>query len=207
MPKAEAAHLAERYRNARVILEYGSGGSTRIASQMQGKLVLSVESDRVWARNLRREIAASAPKSQVIVHHVDIGPTGPWGRARDESGWRRYHLYPNEIWDMPYFRHPDVILIDGRFRTACLMAAMMRITRPVPVLFDDYADRPKYRLVERLVRPEQVIGRMAEFSLVPGMANGRDIGFVFEQFFDVTVHGQGKRAYELDETRQKGPEA
>lgn len=197
MPEAETAHLTMRYGEARVILEYGSGGSTWIASQMPGKLVFSVESDRDYARKLRHEILTGAPKSQVIVQHVDIGPTAAWGRARDESQWRNFHRYPNAIWDQPFFRHPDVILIDGRFRTACLMTAMLRITRPVLVLFDDYGDRPRYRLVERLVRPVRMIGRMAEFALTPGMAKEADLGFMIEQYFQVTTHGQGKSSYEL----------
>jgi hypothetical protein len=207
MPEAEAAHLIERYRDARVILEYGSGGSTRIASQMPGKLILSVESDRAWTRDLRREIAQSEPRSQVILHHVDIGPTGAWGRARNDRSWRQYHRYPNEVWDMPFFRHPDVILIDGRFRTACLMTAILRITRPVVVLFDDYTDRPKYQLVERLLRPARLIGRMAEFRLQPGMARAQDLGFVFGQYFAVTLHGRSKNAYEIDTKDKKGPVA
>lgn len=200
MPEAETAHLTLRYGEARVILEYGSGGSTRIASQMPGKLVFSVESDRDYARKLRHEIRAGAPKSQVIVQHVDIGPTGAWGRVRDESHWRSFHRYPNAIWDAPFFRHPDVILIDGRFRAACLMTAMLRITRPVVVLFDDYRDRPRYQLVERLARPNRMIGRMAEFALSPGMVQPSDLGFVIAQYFEVTIHGQGEKRYQLADT-------
>lgn len=198
MPEAETAYLTESYKNARVILEYGSGGSTRLGSQMAGKYILSVESDREWARNLRREIAASEPKSPTTVYHADIGVTADWGRVVDERGWRQYHRYPNAIWDEPFFRHPDVILIDGRFRVACLMTAVLRIERPVLVLFDDYRDRPKYQCAEAVVRPLRLVGRMAEFHLEPGMAKTRDIGFIISRYFEVTVHGQGDRkGYEL----------
>lgn len=197
MPEAETACLTEAYTNARVILEYGSGGSTRLGSQMPGKYILSVESDRDWARNLRREIAASKPRSPVTIYHADIGVTADWGRVVDERGWRQYHRYPNSIWDEPFFRHPDVILIDGRFRVACLMTAVLRIERPVLVLFDDYEDRTKYQLAEAVVRPQRLVGRMAEFRLEPGMAKGRDIGFMISQYFHVTVHRQVQKGYEL----------
>lgn len=199
MPKAETAHLIEAYRDARIILEYGSGGSTKIGSQMPGKYIMSVESDRDWARELRSEIAASDPKSPVSVYHVDIGATAAWGRVVDESGWRQYHRYPNAIWDEPFFRHPDLILIDGRFRVACLMTALLRIQRPVRVLFDDYVDRPKYQCAECIVRPQRLIGRMAEFHLEPGMTKPSDMGFIISQYFQVTVHGQGRKAYDLTE--------
>lgn len=207
MPEAETAHLVAAYHEARVILEYGSGGSTKAASQMPGKLVFSVESDREWARNLRREIAASQPKSPVIVLHVDIGQTGPWGRPVDESAWRDYHRYPNAIWDEPWFRHPDLVLIDGRFRAACLLTVALRATRPVRVLFDDYGDRPKYHMVERLLKPERMIGRMAEFAVVPGMVKDSDLGFVIGQYFDVSVHGRGRTDYSLKDDDKRAPQA
>lgn len=197
MPEAETAHLIDAYKQAQVILEYGSGNSTKLASQMTGKLVLSVESDRHWARNLRREIDKAHRTSPAIVYHVDIGPTGPWGRPVDESGWKRYHLYPNAIWDESFFRHPDVVLIDGRFRPACLIATMLHATRPVTVLFDDYTDRPRYGLIERILPPARLIGRMAEFHVRPGQLRPQDIGFAIGLFFDVVVHGRGAAAYQL----------
>lgn len=197
MPEAEAKHLLDAYDRAQVILEYGSGSSTQLASQMANKLIFSVESDRDWARNLRRKIAGENPKSHAIVYHVDIGPTGSWGRPIDESGWKYYHLYPNAIWDEPFFRHPDVVLIDGRFRPACLIATMLHATRPVTVFFDDYTERPRYKLIERILPPFRVIGRMAEFQVQPGKLLSKDIGFAIGMFFDVSVHGQGSAAYRL----------
>lgn len=197
MPEAEAAYLLDAYERAQVILEYGSGASTMLASQLPGKLILSVESDRHWARKLRREIDEMGPTSSVIVYHVDIGPTGPWGRPVDESGWKRYHRYPNAIWDEPFFRHPDVVLIDGRFRPACLITTMLHATRPVTVLFDDYTNRPRYGLVERILPPVRLIGRMAEFQIQPGRLRSQDIGFAISLFFDVVVHGHGTAAYQL----------
>lgn len=195
MPEAESALLVEAYASARVILEYGSGVSTQIAAQMRGKYILSVESDREWARRLRQEIAAAAPRSPVTVYHVDIGVTGAWGRPVDDSGWRRYHRYPNAIWNEPFFRHPDVVLIDGRFRPACLLTAMLQITRPVRVLFDDYLNRPTYHAVEKFLQPQTMVGRMAEFLIEPGMIPSDEMGFVVSKFFAVTTTKTSKNAY------------
>ncbi|MFC3170283.1 hypothetical protein [Paracoccus fontiphilus] len=199
MPAAEVKHLTEAYHHARVILEYGSGASTRIASAMPRKYVLSVESDRQWARNLRADLRLAQHPGQVIVYYVDIGPTGPWGRVLNDREWRSFHRYPNAIWQEPYFRHPDVILIDGRFRTACLISAMLQVTKPVIVLFDDYVDRPKYQLVEKLITPQKIIGRMAHFQVEPNTLHHKDVSFAIEQFFQVTEHGQGSAAYKLDQ--------
>ena len=117
----------------------------------------------------------------------------------DDEGWRHYHRYPNSIWDAPYFREPDVVLIDGRFRVACLLTVMMRCTKPTRVLFDDYGDRPKYQTVEALITPAARIGRMAEFIVEPQMIQPEHLGFVIEQYFDVTLHRDALHAYEMTE--------
>lgn len=189
-PDAEAACVRRHYAGARVILEYGSGGSTQMAAEMTGKYVLSVESDRDWAIDLQHEIDTAALPSAAIVWHVDIGPTGAWGRPKDDSARDHFHRYPLAIWDQPFFRHPDVILIDGRFRSACLAAACLRIARPVTVLFDDYVDRPKYHIVERLAKPVETVGRMAVFELAPDTVAKEAMTLLIGLFSQATFAGQ-----------------
>lgn len=196
MSKAEAAHLTKTYGKARIILEYGAGGSTRIAARMPGKLVFSVESDPAWALRLQDEIRATDPVSPVIIWPVDIGETGPWGRPVSEQSWRRFHRYPLTIWDEPFFRQPDTILIDGRLRTACLATIMLRITRPVTVLFDDYGVRPLYRAVEPVIRPVRMIDTMAHFEITPDMVRKKDIGLLLAQFSVGSIHGTGEEFYQ-----------
>lgn len=202
MPDDESAYLTEVYEDAHVILEYGSGGSTRVAAHMPDKFIMSVESDLDWARQLRRDLASAA--SPVILQHIDIGEVGLWGRPLTDQSWRGYHKYSNFVWDQPWFRQPDVVLIDGRFRTACLAAVILRTTRPVKVLFDDYGVRERYQLIERLIKPDKMIGRMAEFSVKPGAYSPSDIGFLIEQFFWMTVHGEGEEAYRLADQAEAG---
>lgn len=168
LPPEEAAHVRTHYAAADVILEYGAGGSTLLAAGMKDKLVFSVESDWHWARRLQERIDLDEKlPSPAILYHVDIGPTGRWGRPLDDSKWQNYHRYPLRIWSEPFFRDPDVILIDGRLRPACLVAACLRARKPVTVLFDDYAGRRHYHVVEKLLAPVRKVGRMAEFRVVP----------------------------------------
>lgn len=195
MPECEREHLTETYHQARVILEYGSGGSTEVAARMPGKYVMSVESDRGWARDLRNRLVGAECLSPVVVHHVDIGQTGLWGRPLDDRCWRDFHLYPNDVWEQGWFRPPDTILIDGRFRTACLATVLLRTEQPVRVLFDDYLVRPLYQQVERIVRPIRLIGRMAEFEIEPGQVRPSEIGFLISQFFQASIHGMGEKYY------------
>lgn len=167
LPEEEAEYLRQTYRNGRVILEYGSGGSTVFAAQQPGKLVFSVESDRAWALDLQRKIDEADLPSEAILHHVDIGETGRWGRPKDDRSWRYFHRYPTSIWAEPFFRAPDTILIDGRIRPACFVNACLRTLQPVTILFDDYATRPMYHVVEELLKPTEIVGRMAVFHVTP----------------------------------------
>lgn len=166
-PQPEALALEQHYKAAEVILEFGSGGSTVMASRMPGKLIFSVETDRRWALSLQQRIDAASLPSPALLYPVDIGPTGEWGRPLNASRWQNFHRYPIAVWSEPWFRHPDVILIDGRLRPACFVAAYLRISRPVTILFDDYLDRRSYHIVEELSNPIRMIGRMAEFYLEP----------------------------------------
>ncbi len=167
LPPQEAEFVRETYDKARVILEYGSGGSTVLAARSPGKLIFSVETDLQWALSLQRRFDEADLPSSAIVYHVDIGETGAWGRAKDDSSWRTFYRYPTSIWTESFFRHPEVVLIDGRFRAACLVNACLRAKRPMTVLFDDYSDRKAYHAVEKLLKPSEIIGRMAVFHVEP----------------------------------------
>ena len=143
LPEAEATRLTAAYEAAGVILEYGSGGSTVMAAEMPGTAVFAVESDADWAEMMRGWFAANPPAEGSSVEMIwsDIGPTREWGYPADRSGWRRYARYPLEVWDRGDFRQPDVVLVDGRFRTGCALAAAFRSVRPVTVFVDDYRRR------------------------------------------------------------------
>jgi len=71
------------------------------------------------------------------VHHADIGPTRAWGYPSQNDRVQSYHTYALSVWDRRDFQDPDLVLIDGRFRAACLAAVKMRARRPTTVLFDD----------------------------------------------------------------------
>lgn len=167
LPPDEAVAVKQAYGNAKCILEYGSGGSTALASELPGKVVFSVESDRQWAANLSEWLASRPRPAVVHMHYADIGPTSEWGYPADEAAKDRWPSYATSVWKRRDFQHPDVVLIDGRFRVGCFLTVLLRTRRPIEVLFDDYTDRPQYHVVEELVKPVEIIGRMARFKLKP----------------------------------------
>lgn len=167
LPADEAAAVTSAYAAARVILEYGSGGSTVLAAEQPGKVIFSVESDAKWLADMQSWFAQTPPLAQVHLHYGDIGPTKAWGHPRDAGAFRKWPGYPISVWDLPGFLQPDLVLIDGRFRAACFLTCLLRSTQPMTVLWDDYIDRPIYHHVEDLVKPVAMIGRMARFEITP----------------------------------------
>ncbi|WP_113912910.1 hypothetical protein [Roseovarius dicentrarchi] len=169
MPAAEADRVAHAYAEADVILEYGSGGSTVLASEMPGKTVFSVESDESWAAMMGDWFSQNPPASgtQVDVIWANIGETGEWGKPVNTAGWRRYAEYPLAVWQRNGFRQPDVVLVDGRFRPGCAMATAFCTKKPVTLLVDDYKRREGYHAIEEFLGAPRLIGRMAEFDVTP----------------------------------------
>jgi hypothetical protein len=168
LPADEDRLLQDHYARAGVVLEYGSGGST-LAAERLGKQVFSIESDAAWAQRLSGHIVQNGFQPLVRLIHVDIGPVGRWGKPVDKQALGAWHHYPLQVWDRDDFQHPDVILVDGRLRAACLVTAILRAQKPVTVLFDDYAKRTQYHVVERILQPAEIVGRMARFEVTPNM--------------------------------------
>ncbi|MEM6589378.1 MAG: hypothetical protein AAF641_13095 [Pseudomonadota bacterium] len=169
LPAAEAELVRAAYADARVVLEYGSGGSTVMGAEMPGKRVFSVESDQAWAQMMRDWFDQNPPAtgSEAQIIWSDIGPTKEWGHPKDSEEYLRYARYPLEVWDLPEFEQPDVVLVDGRFRPGCAMAAALRTQKLVTVFIDDYSKRKHYHRVEKYLGQPRLTGRMAEFAVTP----------------------------------------
>ncbi len=171
MPPAETDLVAQVFEGAEVILEYGSGGTTILAAEEAGKHVTAVESHRAQVRRMRRWFRENPPAmdTTVDVIWVNIGKTEESGRPVVDSKWPRYANYPLGIWRRDGFRHPDAVLVNGRFRIGCALATAFNITRPVTLLFDDYAAHKGYRQLETFLGAPKLTGRMAEFRVTPAM--------------------------------------
>lgn len=185
LPEKEALFLTEAYTNADVILEYGSGGSTVTGAKL-GKIITAVESDPIWANDMNRALYDAGLQHLGKVIFEDIGAVGKWGKPLNNYAFERYHNYPLAVWDGPSFISPDVILIDGRFRVACFVSALMRIQKPTLILFDDYKERSEYHIVERILEPTQLVGRMAIFHAVPNIDIKKHLTWMIGSFSKTT---------------------
>lgn len=182
-PELEAELVTSAYSDANVILEYGTGASTRLASNLKNRTIYSVVSDPDLAATLRKQIEAAAPPSSAEILYADIGPTGDRGQPVDAGSWRRFANYPLSFWDNQERRHPDVILIDGPFRVACFFASLVNINKKTRILFNDYTSEKSYQLVEEFCKPVRIVGRMAEFVVEPRTYSGAEISKIILHTF------------------------
>ncbi len=169
LPEVESAALSALYHGATAILEYGSGGSTVLAAALPEKRIFTVESDAAWLGMMQEWFAQNPPVSPPELHHGDVGPTKRWGYPASTASFLLWPNYAQTVWDRADFAMPEVVLVDGRFRLACMLTVAWRMTRPLVMLVDDYSGRPGYHEAESMLGAPQMIGRLARFDLVPGL--------------------------------------
>lgn len=131
-------------------LEFGTGNSTKLAVSCPNiEKIVAVESDAQFFEDVVAPDAGIKEAMQtyrLTIHCIDIGKTVRWGRPADEQS---RHLWPNYSL-MPYndFKDYDLVLIDGRFRMACALNALLCATNEFTLMIHDYTPRKQlHRLV------------------------------------------------------------
>lgn len=162
--------------NCKSLVEYGSGGSTILALKSGVAEVFSAESDLDWADAVREEARSSGYES-VQIAKVNIGKTGKWGYPLDWKGnvWTRqrrahYVMCPWRSGPLGMSRSnrkPDVILIDGRCRVACIAASTLYAPPEVVILVHDFwaRDRDYYEPALTLLQPIEKAGSLGVFRI------------------------------------------
>lgn len=169
-----------RISSSKSYLEYGAGASTLLAADALVPTI-SIESDPHYANAVR----AVLPEDNFTeIFAVDIGRTEDWGYPlwtfKTTKAIQRWKAYP-ETGPAAFRkndRFPDLVLIDGRFRVACCLCvvrAAIEHQQPTQILFDDYALRPRYKIVENILTKSEVIGRSKLFYVDPGKISLEEI--------------------------------
>jgi hypothetical protein len=170
------ACFSELLAKATHYLEFGAGGTT-LAAARAGVPTLTVEADPYFARAVRKALGDG---SSVEILDIHLGLTREWtipvftrpSTAR-LARWRRYVEAPFERLDQRRF--PDLILVDGRFRRACVLQAARKAAladAAATLMVDDYylPGREHYAEVEQWLGTPRRVGRAAVFALTPGSA-------------------------------------
>lgn len=144
---------------AKVYFEYGCGKSTIWVSKHTSADIFSVDTSSKWVRQVRR----SASRSNLPnIEWVNCGPVADWGMPRGYQLRSRFSSYFTSPFDRCSVA-PDLILIDGRFRVASFLTAILLSPPGTKILFDDYMGRQQYHIVEEYCDAPSIFGRQALF--------------------------------------------
>jgi hypothetical protein len=135
-------------------LEFGLGGSTLLAAQAGARAIVAVDSDAAWVDAAARHpaVAPGVASGAVTLIHADIGPVGPWGMPRGSHAAALWPRYVGAAWRAWAARGawPDLVYVDGRFRVACCLSAVLATPASAPpriLLHDMGPARPGYARV------------------------------------------------------------
>jgi hypothetical protein len=134
------AFLSDRDGKARVF-EYGSGASTVWLAKRAGA-VHSVEHDAAWADGLRPKLADLEHVELICVEPDERTPQSTVVSARRGHEGYDYARYVEAMDEVG--GSFDVVVIDGRARSACLENALRHLSDDGLIVFDNAA-RSRYR--------------------------------------------------------------
>jgi hypothetical protein len=147
-------------KNSKNYFEYGCGASTKWVVKNTNAKISCVDSSVEWINSIE-----DYPRLKKI--YIDIGKIGKWGYPLTLDKQQNFPLYSNAI--SKEEDNIDVVLIDGRFRVACFLNTLKYVNEGTSIIFDDYANRPYYHIVEKIITPQKYNGRQALFVVSPNI--------------------------------------
>ncbi|MBK9521293.1 MAG: hypothetical protein IPO13_06680 [Rhodocyclaceae bacterium] len=163
MPQEERTAFLARLSTSKSYLEYGAGGSTLAALDLKVPEIISIDSDSELLNSLGVEAGRFA--SSYRGRHINLGTIRQWGYPTTNTGIGNWHKYSFEIWrELATANfHPDLVLIDGRFRVACFLATLLFAPSGAIIFFDDFFCREYYAVCKNFLAPAAQHGRAAIF--------------------------------------------
>lgn len=191
MSPPEMSFFEHHVKNATAYFEFGAGGSTRLACNTHENLtIFSVDSNLNYLLGLIQQdscVRDMYNREQLFLYIADIGVVREWGypiynHTTEFAEYSKSILvgYNGNLSDI------DLVLVDGRFRVACILQALLVTSRDTVILVHDFFFRPEYFIVLLYV---DVVGRvdtMAALKRKRGM-NHRDFSLIRQhlEFFRV----------------------
>ena len=134
---------------ASVYFEYGSGGSTYVASLKPNlKQIYSVESDLKFLNTLNKLIEDGTKDMSVTPTlswlYIELGTKyGDWGQPHKNCPEHQKISYSSQLGNLKKTEREkiDLILIDGRFRAASCLKCFQYIKDDCVIMFDDFLNR------------------------------------------------------------------
>ena len=144
--------------NETFYFEWGSGWTTRISDPIVRRGV-SIEGSKSWYEHQQK-----FPYANTELRYVDIGETTSYSWPVNQTTGRG-SAYISSI---QQFDKNDVVLVDGRWRVACAMAAYGSLRRNGTLLVHDFGVREHYRPILHAFDKVQEEDSLAVFKPIPG---------------------------------------
>tara|TARA_Y100000389_G_scaffold196132_1_gene228545 strand:- start:2216 stop:2821 length:606 start_codon:yes stop_codon:yes gene_type:complete len=141
--KKNDINLFKKYINqSKVYFEYGCGGSTYLASLCDNiQKIYTVESDIEWLNKVKFNINIKKDITY-IYNEMDTKPNTYGIPGKNATDIQKIEYSNKFIRTLP--NNVDTILIDGRFRVACVLKLYPYINEDTIIIFDDFLDRSYY---------------------------------------------------------------
>tara|TARA_B110000483_G_C17976613_1_gene458033 strand:- start:183 stop:788 length:606 start_codon:yes stop_codon:yes gene_type:complete len=141
--KKNDINLFNKYINqSKVYFEYGCGGSTYLASLCDNiQKIYTVESDIEWLNKVKFNINIKKDITY-IYNEMDTKPNTYGIPGKNATDIQKIEYSNKFIRTLP--NNVDTILIDGRFRVACVLKLYPYINKNTIIIFDDFLDRSYY---------------------------------------------------------------
>jgi hypothetical protein len=164
MKPEEQALFVRLLERASSYTEFGSGGSTVLASSLVSGQIATTDSSQEWLDKVARECADAKEQNRLHLVFADIGPTREWGQPVDDSTSHRWPLYALSVWRVKSAANADLFLVDGRFRVACFLEILLRCRKEAKIAIHDYPERRGYHVVEKFADCIETAGSLHVFT-------------------------------------------
>ncbi len=173
--------LTDALQNAKNYLEFGSGGSTYTSLLYSNANIVSVESDPEWLDYMRKwRLIRNNENKRLILYHANIGKTTEGGYPINKEKDASFIDYSKKVFkDFP--RDYDVVLIDGRFRTACALQTILNTKDDVLILWHDFTNRPYYHEILKFLEIKKNTGTMVLLTKKKNI-NKKEVEKMFEKY-------------------------
>lgn len=184
MNKNEKVLFVKHIRKSKYYLEFGSGGSTFIALRKSNAKIHAVESDQEWIRKIKKSWYAKYHLLRRLkIHFTGIGPTKKWGYPETMDRKDFFPDYSAYIFKKIDTSKIDLVLVDGRFRVACVLQTIMNCSENIglKILIHDFYNRPHYHGVLKYLSEIDKADNLGVFIIKPGV-NLQEVASDYEAF-------------------------
>lgn len=162
MSNLEVGLFQSSLQNVSTYFEYGIGGSTVFAWELMrsnpAAKIYGVDTSLEWVEKVRLETQSD----RVLLTHKDVGETRTFGYpvGKPDSRWMAYSKHMDSI-EKP--EEIGLVLVDGRFRVACLIQALLKVSAGTKILLHDYY-RASYQVVENWAKKIERVDSLVLFE-------------------------------------------